>query len=45
MIKQIEIELGYKMPSDEEFVRWSDEAAAHKRPKIFQKFVISGIIF
>lgn len=28
MIKQIEIELGYKMPSDEEFVRWSDDAAA-----------------
>ena len=28
MIKQIEIESGYKMPSDEEFVRWSDEAAA-----------------
>lgn len=27
-MEQIRIELGHKMPTDEEFVRWSDEAAA-----------------
>lgn len=28
MIKQIEIELGRKMPTNKEFIRWSDDAAA-----------------
>jgi len=28
VVRQIVIELGHKVPTDEEFVRWSDEAAA-----------------
>lgn len=27
-MEQIRIELGYKVPSDKEFIRWSNEAAA-----------------
>lgn len=27
-MEQIKIELGYRIPTDEEFIRWSDDAAA-----------------